>query len=149
MTPQTPPPGLILIGWQEHLSFPEWGVGRVRVKIDTGACTSALDVAGLELTSGGPTGLLADLRLALHRRHPERLARVQTPVLRTVVVRNSTGDSERRPVVEALVRLGPLSKRIRLTLTRRNGLRFRMILGREALAGCFLVDVSRKYLLRP
>jgi hypothetical protein len=47
-----------------------------------------------------------------------------------------------------MVQLGPVLKRIRLTVTSRAGLRYRMILGRQALAGNFVVDVSRKYLLR-
>ena len=59
----------------------------------------------------------------------------------------TSGVCERRPVVETLLRLGPVEKRIRVTLTNRAPLRHRMILGREALNGTFVVDVSRKYLL--
>jgi ribosomal protein S6--L-glutamate ligase len=69
-------------------------------------------------------------------------------VLRTVVVSNSGGMREERPLIEAAVRLGPVHKRIHLTVTNRARMRFRMILGRQALAGSFIVDVSRKYLLR-
>ncbi len=70
---------------------------------------------------------------------------MRVPVLRFVVVRNSSGVAERRPVVEALMRLGPVEKRICLTVTRRPGMRCRMLLGREALLGDFVVDVRRKY----
>ena len=73
---------------------------------------------------------------------------VRTPVLRTTVVRHPGGQCEERPVVEALVRLGPVEKRIRLTVTNRAHMRCRMILGRQALAGSFLIDVSRKYLVQ-
>jgi hypothetical protein len=55
---------------------------------------------------------------------------------------------EQRPVIEATLRLGPVSKRVRLTVTNRSNMRFPMILGRTALAGDFVVDVSGKYLLR-
>jgi hypothetical protein len=51
-------------------------------------------------------------------------------------------------VIETTVRLGPVTKRIQVTLTRRHGMRFRMLIGRQALADDFVVDVSRKYLLR-
>jgi hypothetical protein len=129
------------------LSFPEWRLRRIRVKIDTGACSSALDVAHYELWETPGKGLYATLHLALSRRHPERLTRVETPVLRTVGVRSSSGAREDRPVVETLIQLGPVQKRIRLTITNRSRMRFRMLLGREALAGSFLVDVSKKYLL--
>jgi hypothetical protein len=47
------------------------------------------------------------------------------------------------------VRLGPVEKKIQLTLTFRTGMRCRMLLGRQALAGDFLVDVTRKDALRP
>jgi hypothetical protein len=132
---------LPLIGRRERVDLPEWGLRRVRAKVDTGARTSALHVAGYELfeTPGG--GLRARVRL--------RSARViEVPVLRTVAVRNSGGVCERRPMVETTAFLGSQPRRLQLTLTRRPGLRCPMLLGRRALAGAFLVDVSRKYLLR-
>jgi hypothetical protein len=140
-----PPPGAILIGRKEYLDFPEWGLRHVRVKIDTGAWTSALDVAGcsIEEEDEGP---VACLRLMLNRRS-HRVVEVRAPVLRQTRVRNSGGACEDRPVVEVLVRLGPVHKRIPLAVTNRADMRCRMILGRQALAGSFLVDVSRKYLL--
>jgi hypothetical protein len=140
--------GPLTVGWKEYLDFPEWGLRRVKVKIDTGARTSALGVLGYELveTPGGGQGVRA--RLAPYRRRPGRVAVVEAPVLETVVVRNSGGVCEPRPVVEALVCLGPVCKRVRLTLANRAGMCFPMILGRKALEGDFVVDVGKKYLLR-
>jgi hypothetical protein len=136
------------IGWKEYLQFTEWDLRRIRVKIDTGARTSALDVVRYELFETASGGLMATLLLALDRRHPGRFTRIQTPVLRTTVVRNPGGMREERPLVETAVRIGPIHKRIRLTITNRSSMRYRMILGREALNDDFLVDVSRKYLLK-
>ncbi len=138
----------LAIGWKEHLHFTEWDLRRIRVKIDTGARTSALDVARYELMETAGGGLVATLYLALDRRHPGRFTRIHTPVLRTVLVRNTSGVCEERPLIETTVRLGPIHKRIRITITNRSSMRYRMILGREALAHDFLVDVSRKYLLK-
>jgi hypothetical protein len=73
---------------------------------------------------------------------------IEAPVLRMVVVRNSGGMQEQRPLIEADVALGPVRKRVQLTVTNRAGMRFRVILGRRALAGDFVVDVSKKYQLR-
>jgi hypothetical protein len=87
-------------------------------------------------------------RLGLSRRHPDRLTTLQAPIARLVVVRNSSGIHERRPLLEAIIRLGQIVKPIRLTLTHRVGMRFPMILGRQALTGSFVVDVGKKYLLR-
>jgi hypothetical protein len=141
-----PPAGALLIGWKEYLDFPEWRLRRVRVKIDTGAWTAALDVAEYAMEEE-TKGTVARLRLPLHRGRPSRILEVRAPVLRTTVVANPGGQRECRPVVEVLIRLGPVLRRIPLTLTSRPGMRYRMILGRQALAGGFLVDVSRKYLL--
>ena len=143
----SPPNGPLRIGWKERLDFPEWGLKRVRVKVDTGARTSALDAVGYDLIEG-EGGLVARLRLDLRGRGAGRLTVVETPVLRMAVVRNTGGTREHRPVVEALVRLGPLLRRIRLTIASRAGMRYRMLLGREALTGSFIVDVREKYLLR-
>jgi hypothetical protein len=140
------PCGPLRIGWKERLDFPEWGLRRVRVKVDTGARTSALDAVGYDLVEG-EGGLLARLRLALRRKRAGRIREVETPVVCMTVVRNTSGIREHRPVVEALVRLGPVERRIRLTIASRAGMRYPMILGREALAGAFVVDVSGKYLL--
>jgi hypothetical protein len=142
-----PPPGPLVIGYKEYLEFPEWGLRRVRVKVDTGAWHSALDVLSYEIEQG-EQGPLARLRLRPHRRRPDRILEVRAPVLRTTVVKNPCGQRESRPVLQALVRLGPVVKPICLTVTDRSGMRHRMILGRQALAGDFLVDAGRKYLLR-
>jgi hypothetical protein len=138
----------LLIGRREYLDFPEWGVRHVRAKVDTGAFRSALDVDGYELRPGDDGVTVARMRLVLNRRHPERFVLVETPVLRTVVVCNTSGTRQERPLIETLVRLGPVEKRIRLTVANRDGLRYRMLLGREALTGSFIVDVREKYLLR-
>ena len=140
------PCGPLRVGWKERLDFPEWGLKRVRVKVDTGARTSALDAVGYDLIEG-ESGLVARLRLDLRRKGAGRLTEVETPVVRMAVVRNTGGVCEHRPVIEALVRLGPVLRRIRLTLACRAGMRYRMILGREALAGAFVVDVGQTYLL--
>jgi hypothetical protein len=137
----------LLIGWKEYVTFPEWGNRRIKAKIDTGARTSALDVAGYELRRAEGQGLIAELRLALHRKNRNQLYLIQTPVLRMIAVRNSNGMREQRPLIETSIRLGPVTKRVRLTVTNRAGMRFRMILGRKALEGSFVVDVSQKYVL--
>jgi len=142
-------PRPLLIGWKERLDFPAWGIRRVKAKVDTGARTSALDAASYDLYYAEGVGLCVRLRLALLHGHLGELRVVEAPVLRMVVVRNSGGMHEQRPLIEADVGLGPVRKRIRLTVTNRAGMRFRVILGRQALADAFVVDVGKKYLLRP
>jgi hypothetical protein len=140
---------LLTVGWREYVAFPEWDIRRMKVKIDTGARTSALDVAGYELRQADGQGLVAELQLVVNARRPDRIKVVRAPVLGTLVVCNTSGRPEERPLVEATIRLGPVTKRVRLTITNRSAMRFRMILGRKALEGDFVVDVSKQYLLRP
>jgi hypothetical protein len=137
-----------MIGWKEYVEFPEWGIRRVKAKIDTGARTSALDVAGYELRQAKDGSLVVKLRLALTRKRPERVRVVKVPVLRLVTVRSSCGLPEQRPLIETTMRLGSVTKRVRLTVADRSRMRFPMILGRTALEGDFVVNVGQKYLQR-
>jgi hypothetical protein len=136
------------IGWKEYIEFVDWGLRHVKAKIDTGARTSALGVLSYELREEATGTKTAIFRLALDRRHPERVKEVVTSVVKMVVVSNSSGMREQRPLIETTLRLGPVIKRVRLTITNRSGLRFPMILGRKALEGDFIVDVAQKYLCR-
>ncbi|MFN8164384.1 MAG: RimK/LysX family protein [Solirubrobacterales bacterium] len=149
MTPQSDDSaGLVTVGWKEYLHLPELGIRALKAKIDTGARSSALHVDAihtLEEHADGSAELL--LRLAPDRRHPERPHEVQVHQIARVAVIDSGGHREIRPLIETTLRLGPVEKRIRLTLTDRSSMLFRMILGRKSLEGSFVVDVGRKYLL--
>lgn len=138
----------LVIGWKEYLDFPEWGVRRLKAKIDSGARTSAIHVVEYELYENPEGGLMVKMRLSPHRDEPDRHIIVHTPVLRTIVVTSSSGQKETRPVIETLIRLGPVTKRVQLTATNRASMLFRMLLGRKALEGDFVVDVSQAYLMR-
>jgi hypothetical protein len=138
----------LIIGWKEYLDFPEWGIRRLRAKVDTGARTSAIHVVEYELYENPEGGRMVRMRLSPRREEPGRHIIVHTPVLRTTVVTNSGGQKETRPVIETLIRLGPVTKRVQLTATNRESMMFRMLLGRKALEGDFLVDVAQAYLMR-
>lgn len=140
--PSGPP---FVIGWKEYLDFPDWGVRRVKAKIDTGARTSAIHVAGYELYQKEHQGLFAELRMGLDRRRPEQITLVHAPVLRMLSVTDSGGHAELRPLIAARIKLGPVAKQVLLTVANRESMLFRMLLGRKALEGDFLVDVTRKY----
>src|SRR5262245_57394097 len=138
----------ITLGWKEYIDLPAWGLSRVKAKIDTGARTTALGAAALTLHAEPDGSTTAELQLRLFRRHPERVATVTAPVVGQMRVRNSGGVYELRPVIETTIGFGPLVKRVRMTVTDRSRMLFPIIVGRKALEGDFLVDVSRKYLLR-
>jgi hypothetical protein len=136
-----------LIGRKEHVALPEWGISRIRAKVDTGARSSALDVLGYDLWKTESGQLRVRFRLTLNRNRPDRYRVIEADVVRLVSVRNTSGVSEQRPLIDATIQLGTVTQRIRLTLTDRAAMRHRMILGRQALRGQFVVDVSKKYVL--
>jgi hypothetical protein len=146
--PAREPAGKLVIGRKEYVAFPEWNLWRVRAKVDTGAYSSALGVAGFELIETA-LGLQVRFHPPARRRRSagERPEVVEIPVVKLVTVRSSSGCLQRRPLIEPLIRLGSVTRRIRLTVTDRSGMRCPMLLGRQALAGAFLVDVSSRYLL--
>jgi hypothetical protein len=89
-----------------------------------------------------------ELTVDTDRRRPERRVTARVRTLGRVRVVDSGGHPEIRPVIATELVLGPVRKRVLVTLTDRSGMLFRMILGRKALEGDFLVDAAQKYLLR-
>lgn len=137
----------VVIGWKEYVALPELGLPVLKAKVDTGARTSSLHVAEIRHLSGDPDGAAElEIVLAPDRRRPERLVTARVRQLARIRVTDSGGHAEVRPVIETDLVLGPVEKRIRVTLADRSTMLFRMILGRKALERDFLVDVASKYL---
>lgn len=137
------------VGWKEYLDLPDLGVFHLKAKVDTGARTSTLHVDSLEVLEVLPDGTeMVELVVSPDRRRPDLQVRARARVLKRMRVVDSGGHPEVRPVIETEMVLGPVRKRILLTLTDRSRLLFRMILGRKALEGDFRVDVTGKYLFR-
>ncbi|HEV7786188.1 MAG TPA: RimK/LysX family protein [Thermoanaerobaculia bacterium] len=149
LAPPESGPSPVLVGWKEYLDLPELGVRRLKAKLDTGARTSALHVDAMEVSAELPDGsATVTFSAALDRRRPERRIEAQARMLRRIRVIDSGGHPEIRPLISTELVLGPVRKRILLTLTDRSGMLFHMILGRKALEGDFVVDPARMFLLR-
>jgi len=134
---------LTMIGWRERVDLPEWGVRRIRAKIDTGARTSAIDVAQIEKLANGRVRFEVVVR--------DRPARVTTWIeaetTRRSVVKPSSGEPQRRIVCRTTMAIAGIEHDIELSLVCRRGMLCRMLIGRTALAGVFAVDPARKYVL--
>ncbi len=138
----------LTIGWREWVALPELGVERVKAKIDTGAATSALHVSRLRSEArDGRTWLEFDVHPIQRNVHPT----VSTGgwLVDERPVRNTGGTSELRPVIATAVRLGPTSFVTQITLTSRDAMGFRMLLGRRALRKLFVVDVAKSFVHEP
>ncbi len=133
------------IGWREWVALPELGVDALKVKVDTGAATSALHVTNLRARST-EEGTWLDFVV-----HPvQRQARPSIATGAWLVderpVRDSGGRSEVRPVIRTTVELGGRSYDMEVTLTRRDNMGFRMLLGRQGIRRRFVVDPGRSFL---
>jgi hypothetical protein len=132
-----------IIGWTEHIDFPDWGIAELKAKVDTGARTSALHVENLLHHADG--WVTFDVMLHRHRRELRR--HVRTRAVKVARVRSSTGHYSERCFVRTRIRIGTVEKEIEFSLVSRHTMLFRMLLGRKALEHDFWVDVSRRNLL--
>ncbi len=124
------------IGWREWVEFPEWGL-RLRAKADTGARSSAIDCAEITELPGGSVRFTVRLD-----RKDKKLITLEADVVARKKVRSSTGRPMERVFVESILRLAGVEKRIVISLVSRKRMIHRLLLGREALAGDFIVDSS-------
>jgi hypothetical protein len=136
-------------GWVERVSLPDLAIARLPAKLDTGARTSALHVARMRTvdTAGGPLRRPI-LEITVGGGRGRKPQRVRAAVRGYAVVRDTSGRTERRPVIETALRLGPLRKRIAVTLTNRGDMLYPMLIGRTALGTAVVVDPARRFLLK-
>ena len=139
-----PDPSYTVVGWREWVRLPSIGVDWIKAKVDTGARTSAIHAfEQQELQRDGERWV----RFAVHpwQGSDEDPVWVERPVLEMRMVRSSNGQSEDRPLVLLDLVLAGREVRAEVTLSRRDEMGFRMLVGREALAQGFLVDPARSY----
>ncbi|MEO1235307.1 MAG: RimK/LysX family protein [Planctomycetota bacterium] len=146
-TPASAPPdaeALVTVGWKERVRLPDWGVRGLKAKIDTGARTSSIHVAELEIRDDDT----ARFEVVVREKPNRQTVWVEAPLVRHTVVKPSSGERQERPVVETTLVLGGLRFPIEATLVCRRGMLCRMLVGRTALADRFAVDPAHTYLHR-
>lgn len=136
---------LTTIGWREWVGLPELGLPAVKAKIDTGAKTSALHAFSLETYR--EKGCIY-VRFGIHPlQHREDVAvTCEAEVVDERVVRDSGGHEEMRYVIATPLKIGDTAWPIEITLTDRENMLFRLLLGRSALR-TLNVDPDSSYLL--
>lgn len=135
-----------IIGWREWLGLPDLGIPAIKAKVDTGARTSALHA--YYVTPFDKDGK-SWVRFGLHPLQKDSLTCIEceAPIKDVRRVTDSGGHSEQRVVIETCLLINGISMTIEVTLTDRENMRFRMLLGRSALKQGFLVDSGKSFLL--
>lgn len=136
---------LLTVGWREWLALPELGLLAIKAKIDTGAKTSALHAFQVDPFKRSGQDFV---RFQMHplQNNSELVVNCEAMLLDQRQVTDSGGHQEMRYVIETRMLLGDLERPIQLTLTNRDSMRFRMLLGRQAMEKHIIVDPAASYI---
>lgn len=136
---------LISIGWREWISLPELNIDNIKAKIDTGARTSAIHAFQLKPFKQNNTH---KIRFSIHplQQNNEKIMTCIADISDIRWVTDSGGHREKRYVIHTLMKLGKLKTQIEITLTNRDTMKFRMLLGRRALINHFIVNPANSYM---
>lgn len=129
----------ISIGWQEWVSLPGLKIPAIKAKIDTGAKTSSLHATNIQPTKKN------HVKFTVHPLQRNKIVAIPCcyPIYDIRNVMSSNGSVEERYVIQSLLCLGKERWKIELTLSDRDPLQFRMLLGREALDSKVIIDPAK------
>lgn len=136
----------IILGSEEWCSFPELGIPTIKARVDSGAKTSALHAINIApFIKDEQNWVKFDINPI--QNNAKTIIHCEAPLVDKRVVKSSSGFREQRYVIKTFLDIGNSKWSIEMTLTNRDSMGFRMLLGREAMSGRVLVDPEQKYLL--
>jgi ribosomal protein S6--L-glutamate ligase len=136
----------IILGSEEWCSFPELGIPTIKARVDSGAKTSALHAINIApFKKESQNWVKFDINPI--QNNVKTVIHCEAPLVDRRVVKSSSGFREERYVIQTNLEIGNSNWLIEMTLTNRDSMGFRMLLGREAMSGRVLVDPEQQYLL--
>ena len=136
----------VILGSEEWCSFPELGIPTIKARVDSGAKTSALHAINIApFIKNESNWVKFDINPI--QNNLKTVIHCEAPLVDKRIVKSSSGFREQRYVIQTHLKIGDSKWPIEMTLTNRDSMGFRMLLGREAMSGRVLVDPEQKYLL--
>ena len=136
----------IILGSEEWCSFPELDIPAIKARVDSGAKTSALHALNIApFVKEEVNWVKFDINPI--QNNQKTVIHCQALLIDKRIVKSSSGFREQRYVIQTNIRVGQDTWPIEVTLTNRDSMGFRMLLGREAMSGRILVDPEEKYVL--
>ena len=133
-----------IIGNQEWCCFRGLKIPLIKARIDSGAKTSSIQSTNIkQFKKGKETWVSFDVNPI--QDNLSIVVHCESEIIDVRIVKSSSGITDKRYVVKETITLGEHTFEIELTLANRDGMDFRMLLGREAMKDRFIVDPSKEY----
>lgn len=137
-----------IIGWREWVALPGLGIDKIKAKVDTGARTSALHAFKLQpYKEGAKDKIRFDIHPIQHNLNV--IITCVADITDKRWVTDSGGHREERYVISTPIMLAGQTWPIEITLTERDSMLFRMLLGRSAIRKRFTVNPARSFIKDP
>ena len=139
-------PQLITVGWREWVQLPKLGLPVIKAKVDTGARTSCLHAFSVEPFEKSSKEWV---RFGIHPNQDDNETEVfcEAEIIDKRMVTDSGGHKEERYVISTDLELAGQRWPIEVTLTNRDTMLFRMLIGRTAMGNWIVVQPSKSFLL--
>ncbi|MFZ2450879.1 MAG: ATP-dependent zinc protease [Methylovulum miyakonense] len=136
---------LPMLGWREWVGLPNFNIMQIKAKIDTGARSSALHAFAIDpYRKGGERWVM----FAIHpiQKNTDAVLECHAPVKDRRVVSDSGGHKQLRYVIDTQLVVGQSVITAEMTLTNRDSMLFRLLIGRTAMDKRFIIAPNASYL---